>query len=675
MQKAQYIPAVDKPMKYIDIVIDNKSRMTDSFYTYLCSNEDAVIGSKVYVPFARNKNLREGYIFDIRQSDDRDLKFKEIDHIDEDICLNGEMIETCKWMKKRYLVKYIDGVSCFTPMGRPSKRTLKQQPQVLPSADFKELTAEQQNAVDTLALHIDRHEHKIFLVHGVTSSGKTEVYINAIERVIAQGRTAIMMVPEISLTRQVIERFEKHFGSSAIAIMHSRMTKPQRYLQWQRIRNGGVQIVIGARSAVFAPLENIGIIIMDEEHESTYKSDMTPKYETLEVAIKRAGYYSGIVVLGSATPSVVSYQRAAEGIYHKIEMKKRFNDNPLPTVEIADMTEETRNGNTGLLSRKLYNKINNTLQAGRQVILLLNRRGFATYTSCKNCGHVMKCPVCGISLTYHKDTNGLYCHFCGHKEPAFDICPECGESALVHTGAGTQKLEEEIDRLFPKYTYARLDLDAAQKAGVMNKILTSFAKHNTDILIGTQLIAKGLDFDNVGLVGIISADSSLNIPDFRASEKTFQLITQAAGRAGRGNLIGEVVIQTYSPDNYAVKAAAEYDYEGFCREELKLRKLMEYPPYCDLIRLIFSGEHEQRVKLQADKWYSELDKMIHTGHIYRPQPAPVNKIKETYRYHIMIKCPKGKRGLFLGALDKLNREIDSKTKVNVVIDINPYSFI
>lgn len=663
-------------MKYADIVIDNKSQMTDSFYTYICEDSQAVIGQKVYVPFARSKNLREGYIFDVRDKDDRDLKFRAVDHADENICLNEEMIETCKWMKKRYLVKYIDGINCFTPAGGPSKRALKQKQPVLAQPVSRTLTSEQSAALEKLSPAISKREHGIFLINGVTSSGKTEVYIRAIEQVIASGRTAIMMVPEISLTGQVIDRFEKYFGSDMIAVMHSRMTKPQRYVQWQRIRSGSVRIVIGARSAVFAPLENIGIIVLDEEHEATYKSDMTPRYEALEVAIKRAGYYGGIVVLGSATPSAVSTYRADEGIYHRIEMKTRFNKNPLPEVDIVDMGEELRNGNTGLLSRKLYDRMKETLSQGQQIILLLNRRGFSTYVSCRECGHVMKCPVCGISLTYHKDINGLYCHFCGHKEPMPRQCPECGQSALRLQGAGTQKLEEEIERLFPDNTYARLDLDTAKRVGVMDRVLASFAKRKTDILIGTQLIAKGLDFDNVGLVGIISADSSLNIPDFRAPERTFQLITQAAGRAGRGDLRGRVIIQTYSPDNYAIKAAAEHDYEGFCREELRLRKLMSYPPYYDLIRLIFSGNDEKQVAKEAGSWYESLNGMIHTGFIYRPQPAPVNKIKETYRYHMMIKCPKGRRGLFLGALDKLNRENNnSKTRVNVGIDINPYSFI
>ena len=663
-------------MKYADIVIDNKSQMTDSFYTYICEDSQAVIGQKVYVPFARSKNLREGYIFDVRDKDERDLKFRAVDHADENICLNEEMIETCKWMKKRYLVKYIDGINCFTPAGGPSKRALKQKQPVLAQPVSRTLTSEQSAALEKLSPAISKREHGIFLINGVTSSGKTEVYIRAIEQVIASGRTAIMMVPEISLTGQVIDRFEKYFGSDMIAVMHSRMTKPQRYVQWQRIRSGSVRIVIGARSAVFAPLENIGIIVLDEEHEATYKSDMTPRYEALEVAIKRAGYYGGIVVLGSATPQVVSTYRADEGIYHRIEMKTRFNKNPLPEVDIVDMGEELRNGNTGLLSRKLYDRMKETLSQGQQIILLLNRRGFSTYVSCRECGHVMKCPVCGISLTYHKDINGLYCHFCGHKEPMPRMCPECGQSSLRLQGAGTQKLEEEIERLFPDNTYARLDLDTAKRVGVMDRVLASFAKRKTDILIGTQLIAKGLDFDNVGLVGIISADSSLNIPDFRAPERTFQLITQAAGRAGRGDLRGRVIIQTYSPDNYAIKAAAEHDYEGFCREELRLRKLMSYPPYYDLIRLIFSGNDEKQVAKEAGSWYESLNEMIPTGFIYRPQPAPVNKIKETYRYHMMIKCPKGRRGLFLGALDKLNRENNnSKTRVNVGIDINPYSFI
>lgn len=659
-------------MKYLDIVIDNKARATDTFYTYATEDESIKVGQKVYVQFARGKALREGYVFAVNDSYNGEYKIKYIDHIDEDICLSEEMIRTCIWMKQRYLVKYIDGIGCFTPPVQAPKGKIKEKKPVEISEDKKNLTAEQKAALDSLSVNIENGKHDIFLVHGVTSSGKTEVYMQAIEKTIAAGKTSIMMVPEVALTKEILSRFERRFGSDALAIMHYKLTKGQRYEQWQKIRSGQVKIVIGARSAVFAPLENIGLVILDEEHESTYKSDMTPKYETVEVAIKRAKEYGGIVVLGSATPSVVSTYRADQGIYKKIELKKRFNENLLPEVEVVDMGKERHEGNMSVFSRKLYTLMKENLAEGRQVLLFHNRRGFSTYITCADCGHVLKCPDCGISLTYHRDINGVKCHYCGHSWPAKDKCPECGGKLLLK-GSGTQKLEDEVARLFPDNTFDRLDFDVASKAGGSEKVLNAFRKKKTDILIGTQMIAKGLDFDNVGLVGVMSADHELNIPDYRSPERTYQLITQAAGRAGRGDFRGKVVIQGYDIENYAVQYAASNDYEGFCREELKIRNMMDYPPYTDLIKILFTAENEREARRISERCFDFLSESLGRIKMFRPAPAPMNRIKETYRYQILIKCPKGMRLKYLDAAGRFIETCDN-SKVNIVVDVNPYSF-
>ncbi len=655
-------------MKYYDLVIDNKSKATDTMYTY-CSEEDLEPGQKVYVSFARNKGLKEAYVFRVRDSYDGEYELKEIAAVDPDICLNDEMIRTCEWMRRRYLVKYIDGVNCFTPPGSAPKREPKAMKEVAASEEPKALTEEQEAAYTEIENSLIREKEDIFLIHGVTSSGKTEVYMQAIAKAVSLGKTAIMMVPEVALTNEMISRFEKRFGSDMIAVMHYKLTKPQRYRQWQRIRSGGAKIVIGARSAVFAPLEDIGVVILDEEHESSYKSDMTPRYDTVDVAVKRAREYGGIVILGSATPSVVSTYRAETGIYRKLSLTKRYNLNPLPDVEIVDMNDEIRQGNFSLFSNSLYKRILENLELGRQVILFINRRGFSTYIRCADCGTVVKCHDCGIPLTYHKDRNAFKCHYCGRVFPNTQVCGECG-GKLVRRGAGTEKAVEDIEKLFEGRNVGRLDFDTASRAGGSAKVLDDFRRKRTDILIGTQLVAKGLDFDNVGVVGVLNADNDLNIPDYRSPERTFQLITQVSGRAGRGDFTGHVVIQTFTPDNYVIRYAADNDYTGFYNEEIGMRKIMDYPPYTDLIKLLFTGDDEETVKAESARMYDHLKSRLGGMHMYYPQPAPMMKIKDTYRYQSLIKCPKGQRTRCLKAID----EFDMKSKVNVGVDINPYSF-
>lgn len=668
-------------MKYVSVAIDNNNDNTDNLYTYGSDFDDIVVGNKVLVPFARGNKFKTGYIFDVMDSIEEKIKgLKYVESVDEDICLSTEMIDTCKWMKKRYLCRYIDGISCFTPAGSASKRGKKRIPYKDMEGEkneIKELTEEQKSAICTIDPYIKKQKHNIFLVHGVTGSGKTEIYIRLILSVLESGKNAIVMVPEISLTTQVIERFIGRFGQEKIAVLHSKLSLGERYDEWVRIRNGKVRIVIGARSAVFAPLENIGVIIMDEEHESTYKSDMSPKYDTLEVAIKRVKKFGGLIILGSATPSVVSTYRAEQGIYKKIELKERYNKMTLPKVEIVDMREELKSGNKSIFSRLLYNQMQNCLEEGQQVILFLNRRGYSTFVSCRECGYVMKCPECGISLTYHKAQNAAVCHYCGKIQPLPKSCPDCGSKYIRHFGTGTEKVEEITSEMFTEYPIARLDLDTIKRKGSVDKIINNFRKGKTKILIGTQLVAKGLDFKNVGLVGIISADVILNIPDYRAAERTFQLITQAAGRAGRGDKEGKVVIQTYNSDHYSIEAAAEQNYKKFYDIEILLRTSMLYPPFSDIVQIIVIAKNEQVcIKGAGDTMVAvktELSNEL-SFNVFEPQPLMINHEKEHYRYCILIKCPKGKRGECLSVVEKVKRNVNTgkKQKFTISVDINPF---
>lgn len=670
-------------MKYIDVVIDNKSEHTDVLYTYGCDNDDIQIGQKVYVPFARGNKVREAYVFAISDEPDREYKnLKYVDSLDDDISLSREIIDTCKWMKHRYLCKYIDAVKCFTPAGSKSKRGKERNPYKEAKGEaviIEQLTAEQQHAVAEITSAIDCGEHERFLLHGVTGSGKTEVYMRAAQHCINHGRSVIMLVPEISLTTQIIDRFIGRFGAERIAVLHSKLSMGERYDEWMRIRSGQVDIVIGARSAVFAPLENPGLIIIDEEHETTYKSDMTPKYDTVEVALKRLQTHKGVLVCGSATPSVVTTYRAEQGIYKKLMLTERYNRVALPDVEVVDMRQELKNGNKSMISQMLYDEIGENLRQGKQIILFLNRRGYSTFISCRECGTVLECPHCGISLTYHKENDRARCHYCGHEIVPPKQCPECGSKYIRYFGVGTEKVEETVKEMFPDAAVERLDLDSVRKKGSIDAMLSRFRKGKTDILIGTQLVAKGLDFRNVGLVGIISADVTLHIPDFRSPERTFQLITQAAGRAGRGDDVGRVIIQSYTPENYAVQRASAQDYSGFYEEEVQLRQLMGYPPYSDLFQVVFAAKNESDARNGAQRWYEQITGIMceEDGlNVFRPQPAPMNKIKETYRYCMLIKCPQGKRKSYAEMLEIIKeKNKDKKNVYSVTVDINPYSFV
>ena len=678
-------------MKFVNVVIDNKSNSTDIMYTYACDDDSVKTGSKVYVPFARSKQLREGYVTssidDITKIEEEvRKKLKKVERIDQEVSLTEEMIRTAMWMKGRYLCRYIDAVKCFTPAGTRAKRreirnSISDRETDRKPVEF--LTEEQQQAVSAIGNAITRGIHSRFLIHGVTGSGKTEVYIRAAEQALEMGRGVIILVPEISLTGQITERFLAAFGRDSVAILHSRLSPGERYDQWKLIRSGEVRIVIGARSAAFAPVEKLGLVVVDEEHEATYKSDFTPKYDTTEVALKRLQDKdnNGVLVLGSATPSVVTYNRAEDGIFQLIKLTRRYNDTALPQGEIVDMRRELKEGNSTVISRRLAEEMERQLEAGRQVMLMMNRRGYSTFVSCRECGYVAKCPNCGLSLVYHK--NGMMvCHYCGHEERAATACPECGSTFVRYFGSGTEKIEETVQGLFPGRAVDRVDLDSIKKKGELNRKLKRFEKGETDILIGTQLIAKGLDFKNVGLVGIVSADVSLNIPDYRSPERAFQLITQAAGRAGRGSEPGKVIIQTYSPQHYAVTMAAAGDYEAFYRAENSFRKYMMYPPYSDIFQIVFTSASEEAAREGATLWHRRLMELLPEEdrvNVFDPQQAYMSRVRDTYRYSLIIKCPRGSRQRYAGMINILQEEETLRARKKkadfiAVVDINPYSF-
>ena len=679
---------------YVNLAIDTKSRYMDSLYTYNAP-DGTKVGDVFRVPFNKNNKERLGYVFETDVTPECDVsQIKSVASKVEEYSLNAEMIKTIAWMRTRYGIKYIDGIHCFIPPGKPAKPGREKRPygdMVPEEQNIDQLTDEQNHAVseinaamDTLAAAAgikNAPASQYFLLKGVTSSGKTEVYMRAIEHALSLGRTAIMLVPEIALTKQVIERFAGRFGRNQIAVLHSHLTQRERFDEWMRLRRGEAKIAIGARIGVFAPLDNIGVIILDEEHESTYKSDQTPKYETVDIAVKRLMSTHGVLILGSATPSVISYERAREGVYKLIELKKRFNETLLPEVRIVDMKAELRRGNRGIFSSALAAEMETTLEKGEQVILFMNRRGYSTYVQCRDCGETLKCPECGITLVYHKNAgrNGhgaAVCHYCGRSYDVPSECPECGGRELRYMGTGTEKVQETAQKMFPDAVVDRLDLDTAKNTKEINRIIGDFSKKKTNILVGTQLVAKGLDFDSVGLVGIISADVSLNIPDYRSTERTYQLVTQAAGRSGRGQERGRVIIQTFTPDNFALIAAKNSSYEDFFGTEIKFRQMMDYPPFTDLIAAEFTSSDEQQAIDAADECRNYLIRAGLPGSdkIFAPRLTDSFKGENGFRYHILIKSPKDARNKYIYYLTGFgDKMINSKRGCAMTIDVNPYS--
>ncbi len=506
---------------------------------------------------------------------------------------------------------------------------------------------------------------KVFLLHGVTGSGKTEVYLQLIEDVLNLGKTALVLVPEISLTSQLTERFHKRFGNN-IAVLHSGLSDAERYDEWRKILREEVSIVIGARSAVFAPLKNIGIIIMDEEHSESYKQENNPRYHALDIAKKRAETHHCPVVLGSATPSLSSMARAIKGVYQYVPLLERANQKKLPNILIVDMALEVQNRHP-ILSRELECKIIEKLNKNEQVMLLLNRRGHSTTITCSNCGYTYRCPHCDISLTYHKSSNQLRCHYCGYTKYKDDRCPNCHEDALNYLGLGTEKLEEYLENVFPTARIIRMDRDSTTNKGMHEKIITDFYDHKYDILLGTQMVSKGLDFPHVSLVGILNADASLNIPDYRSNERTFSLLCQASGRAGRKDTTGEVIIQTFYPDNFIMQCVKEQNYQKFCKYELNIRKTLKYPPFYYLCNLtIRSKDYEEAVK-EARKAKEFLEtKLDKTSLLLGPTTANMFLVNKVYHFEILIKYKSDEK--LISALKELDEMCLLNSKIALDID-------
>lgn len=532
----------------------------------------------------------------------------------------------------------------------------------------KELTNDQKLVVDEVLANTGYFPYLLF---GVTGSGKTEVYMELIEDSLNKGKTSIVLVPEISLTPQMVLRFQKRFGDN-IAAIHSALSDGEKYDEWRRIVSGEAKIVIGARSAIFAPLNNIGMIIIDEEHSDSYKQDdSNPRYNAKDIALLRGKYHNCPVIMGSATPSLEVFARAKKGVFKLLELPNRINGKSLPKINIIDMNEMISK-TKGHFSPVLLEAINDRLLKNEQIILLLNRRGYSSFVTCKNCGYTFKCPNCDITLTYHKSSRTLRCHYCGYGTKVYDTCPECHEKSINDLGVGTEKVEEELNKLFPESKILRMDFDTTSRKGMHEKMIKDFKNHEYDILLGTQIVSKGLDFDNVTLVGVINADTSLNIPDFRSSETTFSLLAQVAGRAGRSDKEGEVVIQTFNPEHYAIQYTKRYDYLGFYNKEMSIRRELKYPPYYYICYVKISGKDNKYIYEESLKitklFHNKLINMIILG----PSPCTIFKLNNIYRYGIILKYKSDE--VLREVLNKVIEHYKDNRNIKIDVNFNPSHF-
>lgn len=689
------------------------------------------VGIRVLVPFG--KQTLEGFVLSISENTNSEIELKDIiKPIDDEVILNEELLELGKFIKRKTLSTLISAYQVMLPKalkadkktkinksyesniiikdekllkdykltdkqkiiideirnGKNDKKHLKDlatsslttllnkgileevlsekyRLSIENKKEYKkvELNDEQKNAVNTVLSDLDKSN--TYLLYGVTGSGKTEVYMEIIDAMLLQGKTAIVLVPEISLTPQMVERFSSRFKEN-IAILHSRLNDGEKYDEYRKIARGEVKIVIGARSAIFAPLKNIGVIIVDEEHTTSYKQESTPKYNAIDIAVERAKHHNAQVVLGSATPTLESFAKVIKGIYKLIELKKRANNKALPIVTLVDMNKEKNRNNH--FSKTLIQEIQNTLDRKEQVILLLNRRGYSSFVTCSNCGYVSKCPNCDITLTYHKTSDMERCHYCGYATKRKEVCPECHEKAIEQLGYGTEKIEEELKSLF-NARVIRMDLDTTGTKGAHEKIISAFRNQEYDILLGTQMIAKGLDFANVTLVGVINADTSLMIPNFRSSEYTFDLLSQVSGRSGRGEKKGTVIIQTFNQDHYAIKLAKTHDYMAFFKEEMKIRKTLQYPPYCFLVSIKVISKDYNLAQAESNLIAKRLRENLLNSTVLGPSIGSTFKINNTYRFGIIIKYKKEDN--LYPFLEKMLDYYKINDKIRLDIDFNP----
>lgn len=566
-----------------------------------------------------------------------------------------------------------------------TEKAYYRKPEMVYKADSKkiELNEQQKKVAETIKEEMFNEDKKPYILHGVTGSGKTEVYMDVVEYALSQGLDSIILVPEISLTPQTVARIKNRFGD-IVGVFHSQLSEGEKHDVFRAVKKGKIRVLIGARSALFAPFRSLGVVIIDEFHESSYKSDKNPKFNALEVARYMAFKNNVTLVMGSATPSVEEYYKAKNGEYKLLKIDKRANSKPLPKIDVVDMKAELTNGNKSIFSEVLLDKIRKNISEKNQIILFLNRRGYANFVSCRSCGYVMKCDNCDISLTYHKRSNTARCHYCGFEKQVPRECPECGSSYLKPFGTGTQRIEEELKKLIPDARILRMDKDTTSKKGSSEEILEKFRNKEADVLIGTQMISKGLDFSDVTLVGIISADMMLNFPDFKSFETTFQLITQVAGRAGRAEKEGEVILQTYNTEHYAIKCAKEHDFEKFYENEIKLRKTFEYPPFNNMISVVISGENEKLVEKNVYSMYNSLIYLLKgrgfedLSFILGPNPCAISKINKNYRWQILFKDDGVEINLLKGIIRYVcitKREVIFDKEINISISVNPNSVL
>lgn len=701
-------------------------------------NNEIKIGQIVKVPFGKGNKTSEGFILNLKNDDNIKFKTKNIAAIlVKDPVIDEDDINLIEFLREKTLCKYIDAFRLLIPVGiMKGAKAKKKKVIVLKNEDLsniknpdgykkiveffktnsgkytkselinehsisqyklnklienevlsieeesvfryndrvynkdiaKTLTIEQENIIREYI----NSDDKMFLLKGVTGSGKTEVYMKLVERVLLEGKSAIILVPEIALTPQMIERFKGRFGVN-VALFHSKLSDGERFDEWFRVKEGKAKVIVGARSAIFLPAKNLGLIIIDEEHENTYKSEQNPKYQTKEVAEYLSELKGCKVILGSATPSIETYYRALTGEMKLLELNSRVDNKPMPPMKVIDMRNELKGGNKSLFSRELFIAIQERLKRKEQIILFLNRRGFSTFVSCRSCGYVFKCDECDISMTYHK--NGLLiCHYCGKTKREPRECPKCHSKYVKFFGAGTQRVEEEVKKYFNNVRILRMDVDTTRDKHSYERIYNTFKNGEADILIGTQMVSKGLDFKNVTLVGILAADMSINIPDYRAAERTFQIITQVAGRAGRGDKQGEVLIQTYTPQHYSLQYAVNYDYEGFYEKEFTVRAMMKYPPFGKLLLINGTSKKEELLKNFMHKITMMIKPLVESCldiEILGPIPCMISKVKENYRWQIVIK------GEFDSYFSKNIKEIlydENKNVYNdirISMDINP----
>ena len=716
---------------FVNVLVELTARAVDKYFVYKVPQKfknKIKIGMRVIVPFATLK--LNGFVTDIYFEYHDGYELKEVlDLVDEEVILTQELLELGKYISKQTLSTLISSYQVMLPSGyKASKKKVNIKYETYLNVNFENLkkanlTNKQQeiinvilksknvtysylkkinSSVDTLIknevlnkekievyrlnnkytlkekfpltfdqkLVVDKvnlNKYQTYLLYGITGSGKTEVYMELIENVLKKRKTAIVLIPEISLTPQTVQRFMERFGET-VAVLHSALSDTERYDEYRKIKKEKIKIVIGARSAIFAPLNNIGIIVVDEEHSTSYKQENMPRYNAIEIAKWRGNYHNCPVILGSATPTLESFSRTLKDVYTLLKLDKRVNNRKLPIINIIDMFKVKKKSK--FFSLDLYLKMQEVLEKGEQIILFLNKRGYATTISCSNCGKTFICKNCDITLTFHKSSDMLRCHYCGYAECKLNNCPNC-QHELEILGSGTEQVEEELQKLFPKYQTIRMDFDTTSKKGSHEKIINAFRENKYQILIGTQMIAKGLDFSNVTLVGVINADNSLNIPDFRSNEITFQLLNQVSGRAGRGNKAGEVYIQTYNPDHYAILYAKNNDYLGFFKQEMNNRKLLKYPPYYYLVLIQLKSKEYQFLTSETKKIKEFLHNKIKME-ILGPSLANPFKANNVYRMNIIIKYKKIDN-LYI-VLEELINHYKSNNKIKIDIDFDPKSF-